>query len=74
MKVILNVSHTPLSIARHSGGAKVNGLEYTYIPPFDALILKSLVKPYNKFCKERKGQPAKQVWEQFLEAVKNEEL
>lgn len=74
MKVILNVSQTQLSIARHYGGISYNGVEYTYISPFDALILKSLVKPYNKLRKERKGQPAKQVWEQFLEAIKNEEL
>ncbi len=46
-KIILNVSAGQLSIARISGGAKVNGAEYFYIPPHDALMCKTLVKAYN---------------------------
>lgn len=46
-KIILNVSAGQLSIARISGGAKVNGAEYFYIPPHDALMCKTLVKAYS---------------------------
>lgn len=33
-----NVSHTQLSIARHYGGIKVNGVEYAYDSAKDELV------------------------------------
>ena len=50
-KVFLNISNTFLSVARHSGGAKIGGVEYFYIPTEDALIWKGLIKAYNKHRK-----------------------
>jgi hypothetical protein len=61
--VIMDVSKQPyFSIARHYGGAKVNGHEYVYHPAKDALIRKDWVKKM-KF----------KSWEQFLELVKASE-
>lgn len=62
--LILEVSKTPyLSIARHYGGAKINGVEYVYQPAKDALIRKDWVK-------KTRGR----TWAEFLELVKKEEL
>lgn len=40
----LNVSQTQLSIARHYGGCKVNGVFYVYNPIDDTLTRQDLVK------------------------------
>jgi hypothetical protein len=62
MIIIENVTNTPyLSIARHYGGAKINGHEYVYHPAKDALIRKD-------YAKKMRGKS----WEQFVEFVKNE--
>ena len=47
-KVIKNISQTQFSVARYSGGCKINGKEYIYNPKTDELILKSYLKEYNK--------------------------
>jgi hypothetical protein len=41
---ITNVSHTQLSIARHYGGCKYNGYDYTYFPEEDTLIRNDVLK------------------------------
>jgi hypothetical protein len=62
MIVYLEVTNTPyISVARHYGGAKINGYEYVYHPAKDALIRKDWVKKM-KF----------KSWEQFLDMVRNE--
>ena len=43
-KVFLNISKTVLSVARYSGVAKIDGVEYLYLPTEDALMWKGLVK------------------------------
>ena len=50
-KIFLGISKTQLSIARHSGAAKINGFEYLYLPKEDALIWKGMIKAYNKHRK-----------------------
>lgn len=63
MIIILNVSSTAyISIARHYGGAKINGHEYVYHPAKDALIRKD-------YTKKMRGK----TWEQFVEYVKEQE-
>lgn len=47
-KVIKNISKTQFSVARYSGGCKINGQEYIYNPKTDELILKSYFKEYLK--------------------------
>jgi hypothetical protein len=54
--IIYNVSHTHLSIARHYGGIKYNGVEYVYNPADDTLIKKP--KPEKK-ARARRLQPDK---------------
>lgn len=46
--IIENVSHSQLSIARFSGGARINGVDYVYIPHLDILIQKKHFKEYAK--------------------------
>lgn len=41
---ITNVSVTQFSIARHYGGIKFNGEEYTYLPHTDELIRNDVLK------------------------------
>ena len=48
MKIIENVSHSQLSIARYYGGLNINGIEYTYEAKTDRLIRKDYLKEYNK--------------------------
>ena len=52
---IRNVSMTQLSIARHYGGIKYNGDEYTYLPKTDELIRNDVLKWQRKNAK--KPQP-----------------
>lgn len=42
--LIRYVSQTQFSIARHYGGAKYNGSDYTYIPTTDELIRDDVLK------------------------------
>ena len=46
--IIENISHTQLSIARFSGCARINGVDYVYIPHLDILIQKKRFKEYAK--------------------------
>ena len=63
MIVYLNVTNTPyISIARHYGGAKINGFEYVYYELKDALIRKD-------WTKKLRGKS----WKEFLELVRNEQ-
>jgi hypothetical protein len=61
--VILNVSRTIFSIARHYGGCKAYGTEYFYQPIQDALIRKDWMKTMKS-----------KTWDEFLETVKAEKL
>ena len=47
------VSQTQLSIARHYGGAQVNGEHYVYCPPTDELIRGDVLKALGKLRKSR---------------------
>lgn len=47
------VSQTQLSIARHYGGAQVNGEHYVYCPPTDELIRGDVLKALGKLRKRR---------------------
>ena len=58
--IIENVSHSQLSIARFYGGARVNGVEYVYVPYQDILVQR-------KYCK----QYAKLGYEQFKQFIQN---
>lgn len=58
--IIENVSHSQLSIARFSGGARINGVDYVYIPHLDILIQKKHFKEY-----------AKLGYEQFKKFIQN---
>jgi hypothetical protein len=51
MNIIENVSTSYLSVARYSGGAVINGVEYIYENSTDRLILKSY---YNKNIQSQK--------------------
>jgi hypothetical protein len=51
--LIQNVSHGMFSIARHYGGAKVQGQSYTYIPNSDELVRDDVLK----FLKKSKKKP-----------------
>lgn len=48
-----NVSMTQLSIARHSGGIKYNGDQYTYLPESDELIRDDVLKWQKKSAKTK---------------------
>ena len=52
MKIYHNISQTPLSIARYSGGIKINGEEFIYDPKNDALVLKKDLKKYRASLKK----------------------
>lgn len=39
-----NVSQSLLSIARHSGGTRINGVRFDYLPEHDELVLAALLK------------------------------
>jgi len=54
---ITNVSQTQLSIARHYGGIKYNGDEYTYVPPSDELIRNDVLKWKKKNEKTNAKKP-----------------
>ena len=47
-----NVSQTQLSIARYSGGCKVNDKHYIYNPADDSLIREDIVKWLVKLMKQ----------------------
>ena len=49
---IRHVSMTQLSIARHYGGIKYNGDEYTYLPKTDELIRNDVLKWQTKNAKK----------------------
>ena len=61
-----DVSMTQLSLARHSGGATVNGHRYTYFPATDELWRDDVVKLVKAWRKEAKAdaQPQRTA-EQF---------
>ena len=48
----MDVSHTQLSIARHSGHALVNGWHYTYFPASDELWRDDIVQMVHRWRKE----------------------
>ena len=48
IKVYQNVSMSQLSIARHYGGATVNGKPYDYDYANDALVLRAYKKKYKE--------------------------
>ena len=50
-----NVSMTQLSIARHYGGAKVQGKQFVYNPTDDSLIREDVVK---WIAKQKKAEPS----------------
>ena len=67
MKVILNASTQPyFSIACRYGGATINGMEYVYMLPLNALIRKDVMAEYKKHVK-KKGS-----WESFLKKIEEE--
>ena len=51
VEVYYGISHTVLSIARQSGGAKINGSEYLYFPDKNALVRDDLIKVLKKYLK-----------------------
>lgn len=59
-----NISLTQLSIARHYGGIKVNGVYYFYIPDKDALLRKDWVKKLAASKKRR------ETWNEFIEEIR----
>jgi hypothetical protein len=62
-----NVSLTQLSIARHYGGAKIQGVEYFYIPDKDALLRKDWMKKYAESRKRR------ETWNKFIDQIREAE-
>lgn len=48
-----NVSRGMFSVARHYGGAKFQGFEYTYNPEFDELVRSDVLKFLVKLKRER---------------------
>ena len=60
-----NVSMTQLSLARHSGGATVNGHHYTYFPATDELWRDDVVKTVKAWREETKAAPGHRTAEQF---------
>jgi len=50
-KAYFGVSHSQLSIAKHYGGAKLNGVEYKYYQEHDALVRADLVSKLKKHIK-----------------------
>ena len=62
-----NISLTQLSTAMHFGGAKINGVEYFYIPDKDALLRKDWVKKYSESRKRR------ETWNKFVDQIRESE-
>lgn len=60
--IIENVLHSQLSIARFSGGARINGVDYIYVPHRDILVQHKYWKQY-----------AKLGYEQFKKFIQNGE-
>ena len=60
--IIENVSHSQLSIARFSGCARINGVDYIYVPHRDILVQRKYWKEY-----------AKLSYEQFKKFIQNGE-
>lgn len=58
--VIANVSTSYFSVARYSGGVKINGKTFLYCPIRDILVREDWMKAYQKLD-----------YNQFLEAVKS---
>ncbi len=52
--LMCSVSSGMFSIARHYGGAKFQGFDYTYNPEFDELIRSDVLKFLAKLKRERK--------------------
>lgn len=50
-----NVSNTQLSIARHSGGATVNGKFFKYFPVTDELIRDDVLKALKQYRKQSRA-------------------
>ena len=61
----MDVSHTHLSIARHSGGAVVNGRRYTYCAESDELWRDDVLKLVHKWRKEKPAAPDAPQWDQL---------
>jgi hypothetical protein len=57
------ISLSQLSIARHYGGMKINGVEYVYIPDKDALLRKDWVKKYTTSRRRR------ETWDEFRNQI-----
>lgn len=51
--IIENVLHSQLSIARFSGGARINGVDYIYVPHRDILVQHKYWKQYEKLGYEK---------------------
>lgn len=54
--IIMGVSHTQFSIARHYGGVKYMGRHYFYVPPTDELVRDDVMKWLAKHRKNNKKQ------------------
>lgn len=73
-EIIHNVSTTQLSIARHYGGIKVNGVYYCYDPKSDTLIRDDVLKAKLAEAKKtaaaekKKQQDAQQVFTELGES------
>lgn len=70
-EIIHNVSTTQLSIARHYGGCKVNGVCYHYDPGSDTLIREDVLKvelaekKKSTSAEKKKQQAAQQAFTEF---------
>lgn len=53
INVYINASMSQLSIARHSGGAIVNGKKYIWDYANDSLVLKSYKKEWAKIAEKK---------------------
>lgn len=62
--IIENVSHSQLSIARFYGGAKINGVDYVYVPHRDILVQHKYWKQYAELGYEK--------FKQFIQNGKEE--
>ena len=62
--IIENVSHSQLSIARFSGGARINGVDYVYVPHRDILVQHKYWRQYAKLGYEK--------FKQFIQNGKEE--
>lgn len=56
-----NVSMSQLSIARHYGGCKVNGQDWTYNAADDSLIRNDVIKFYIKLNKKKQTNDKEQT-------------